>query len=231
MTSGDHWTAFWTRSGRDSDGQDAQSRVMRTENKQPISVDRWNSTVAYILDKFPINRDARLLDICAGNGLFSRQFAEQGATVHAIDISPDLLAAIPVDRYPKLSTQCADMRDLSFPQDEYSHIFLYAGIQYLTYAEAIELLRKCQKWLLPGGRMMIGDVPDQERLWHFYNNAERRNTYFTHAVKGEDIIGTWFEKSWLENLAEHAGFSSVVTQNQPPDQIYAHYRYDAFLTK
>ena len=227
----DYWVSFWKARGQESVGQDPQIRVCRTSNKQPISEDRWKQTLAYIHQQFPIGPGAVLLDACAGNGLFSREFADRGALVISLDISTELLAELDTLAHPRIQICCQDMRTLEFATGQFSHVFLYAGIQYISHAEAVRFVRACHHWLKPGGRLMIGDIPDVALRWAFYNSAERRASYFENLSQERDVIGTWFERDWVRFLAEDVGFSTVVIRDQPAEQIYAHFRFDAFFEK
>jgi 2-polyprenyl-3-methyl-5-hydroxy-6-metoxy-1,4-benzoquinol methylase len=226
----DYWVSFWKAQGQKSVGQDAQLRILRTSNKEPISQQRWHATLDYIQASFPVDKSAVVLDLCAGNGLFSRAFAEWGAKVTAVDVSAELLSELEARKDLGINTVCQDMRELDFPKDHFSHIFLYAGIQYVSHAEAVLLLKHCHEWLQSGGQMMIGDIPDAALQWSFYDTPERRAVYFDNLQQGTDIIGTWFDRDWLVSLAEYVGFNAS-TCDQPASQIYSHFRFDAFLKK
>jgi len=229
--SEDYWVSFWKDRGKQSVGLDSQTRVFRTSNKAPITADCWAQTLDYVRGHFPVQEGDAVLDLCAGNGLFSRQFADAGANVVSVDISKELLSELDDLGNPRIETLCRDMRELAFPDQRFTHVFLYAGIQYISPGEAVNLLRACYHWLKPGGRLLVGDVPDAGLMWKFYNSPERRDFYFENVSHGRDVIGTWFERDWMKFLGESIGFSSVVVRDQPPEQIYAHFRFDAFLNK
>ena len=227
----DYWVSFWKKRGLESVGLESQTRVLRTSEQRPIGHERWQQTLTYIDKQFPVGTGATLLDLAAGNGLFSREFAGRGAAVTAVDVSPELLAELDMLAHPKIQTLCRDMRDLDFAEASFSHIFFYAGIQYLTHGEAVRLLRSCCRWLQPGGRLMIGDVPDAGLRWTFYNTPERRAVYFDNLTQGREVIGSWYERDWIRYLAQNAGYASVAVYDQPPEQIYARFRFDAFFAK
>lgn len=229
--SNDYWINFWKEQGRNSVGKDSQSRVLRTKNKQPINENDWTFFLNYFNEIFHITPNSVVLDLCCGNGLISREFAAQGAQITSVDASADLLAEIENLHLPNINLVCDDMRAVDFPDNQFSHILLYAGIQYISHQEAINLLRACYHWLKPNGILMIGDIPDSGLLWDFYNTDERKKIYFDNLAKGNDIIGTWFSRDWLCYLAESIGFSHIQVQAQPENQINAHFRFDLILGK
>lgn len=227
----DSWVSFWKSHGQSSTGLDPQSRVCRTSNKKPVDEATWEQTLAYVRGHLQVGRGAHVLDLCAGNGLFSRAFAADGAEVTAVDVSPDLLAELDALGLPAVRTRCQDMRELDFAEGSFSHVFLYAGVQYLTHAETVRLLRAAFGWLRPGGVLMLGDVPDGQLRWAFYNTPERRRLFFDNLLQDKDVIGTWFDRAWILHLAEDAGFSEAQTLDQPSEQIYAHFRFDALMSR
>jgi ubiquinone/menaquinone biosynthesis C-methylase UbiE len=200
--------------------------VLRTFNKQPISPERWRETLAYIDTLFPVGPSDDLLDLCCGNGLFTVHFASRARTVTAVDISPDLLRDLERQSINNVKTLCRDAREAEFGEGTFSRILLYAGIQYFSEAEVILLFANLQRWLRSGGVLFIGDIPDRARLWSFYNTGERRSQYFDNCVNDCDVVGTWFDSSWLLYLAENTGFRDSQAIPQPSEQIYAHFRFD-----
>jgi len=40
------------------------------------------------------------------------------------------------------------------------------------------------------------------------------------------VVGTWLDASWLLRLVESVGFKEASVIQQPPEQIYAHFRFD-----
>jgi len=175
--------------------------------------------------------DSRLLDLCAGNGLFSVFFSETALEVTSVDISQYLLDELESKSIPNVTTLHGDMRKAEFEPESFTHIFLYAGIQYIDHAETVELFRKMFRWLAPEGRIFIGDIPDSTRIWAFYNTEERRRLYFDSVIAGNNIVGTWFDPVWLKCLAEDVGYRKAEILPQNDKLIYAHFRYDMRLEK
>ncbi|MEM1404159.1 MAG: methyltransferase domain-containing protein [Pseudomonadota bacterium] len=227
----EYWSDFWRDQGRKSRGETAQQRVLRTTNRTTVSEDVWLRTVEHVCEQMDLSAGDRVLDVCAGNGLFSAEFADRGAEVLAVDVSQDLLDDVPLTEDGSIHTLCSDMRALEFPKDRFTHIFFYAAIQYLTQGEAAQLLRRCYDWLTPGGTLLIGDIPDLDRFWSFYNTPERRALYFAGLEEGRDVIGTWYDRHWYAYLGEEIGFETTKVMDQPDYQIYAHFRFDVVMRK
>lgn len=220
----DYWINFWKTFTDNFSDKDAQTQVLRTLNKKPISEKLWDFTLQQIDQSFKVENGDRVLDLCAGNGLFSKHFAAKGASVTAVDISSELLKQLEFEE--RIDTITSDIRLVEFNAEYFDNVFFYAGIQYLTDKEAIELLLKIYRWLKPGGSLFIGDIPDLERRWIFFDNESRREAYFSNKLANKAIVGNWFEKNWFYYLGNYVGFSNAKYIPQHEDLIYSKFRFD-----
>ena len=225
-TRNEAWVEFWQRHGSSSETEDEQTQVLRTYSKEPISQQRWAQTLGYVASQVYVSHDDVMLDLCSGNGLFAEYFSPRCRGITAVDISSHLLEKLKQRKLSNVKIVQSDIRDLSFSKGVFSRILLYAGIQYLNEVETIVLFKNMFNWLKPGGFIYIGDIPDRSRLWKFYNTKERQALYFNNQLTGRDVVGTWFDSTWLVKLSEQTGFESAQVHQQPKEQIYAHFRFD-----
>ncbi|MGI9517090.1 MAG: class I SAM-dependent methyltransferase [Pirellulaceae bacterium] len=228
--TGNYWTEFWIEQGKSSAGHNPQSRVLRTLQKQPISADNWEQTVEYVSGKLALESEFRLLDLCGGNGLFARHMADQCQQVVVVDISGSLLEGVNENTGNITGIQ-SDMREAEFADASFERVLWYAALQYLTLQESVAMFSRIYNWLAPGGELFVGDIPDASRRWDFFDNPERRAAYFHGLEAGRPIVGTWFEKEWLQFLATNTGFRSADVLSQPEYQIYSWFRFDMLCRK
>jgi cyclopropane fatty-acyl-phospholipid synthase-like methyltransferase len=120
----------------------------------------------------------------------------------------------------------ADVRMLIQPAASFDRVLMAAALQHFTRAETVNLFRRTAAMLRPGGIFLITDIPDFARLWTFHNTSEREAAHFEQVARGEPILGTWFDRTWLERLGRHAGFSDTTALDQPASHPYARYRFD-----
>ena len=225
----DYWTEYWKLHGEKSKDLDQHTQVLRTLNKKPITQEKWEFTLEEIDKNFKVKAGEHVLDLCSGNGLLSRHFAAKGALVRAVDISADLLDGL--KEVSGVTTENADIRNVNYEHESIDHVLLYAGVQYLNLAETLILFQRIHAWLKPGGSVFIGDIPDVDRKFTFYNTPERQSVYFQNLLQDIDVVGTWFSKDWLVNLAAHLNFSQAEVIPQHEELIYAKYRFDLKLVK
>lgn len=225
-----YWVDYWT-SKQMAVNDDPQSQVERTVNKMPIEQQEWLFTLNEIERTLNLSPSDTLLDLCAGNGMIAMPFALKCRALTAVDISEVLLKKIDADTYPNITVIVGDARNVSLPVEAFSKGVVYAALQYFNERESIEIFNTIYKSMKPGGMFLIGDIPDIDRLFAFYNKPEWVTAYFDSVRNGTPAVGTWFKKEILVEMAKYIGFSNVEILSQHPDLINSHCRFDLLLTK
>lgn len=226
-----YWNDFWKNHARSATTDHPQSQVLRTLDKKPIAENQFQELLEYVETKMEISGTDELLELCCGNGLFAIFFASKCKKVVGVDFAKELVSKIDTKRHPNISVFVQDVRKVDFEEGSFNKVLMYAGLQYLSYKETVRLFEHAIKWLKNGGLFFIGDIPDRERMWNFFNTEDREGVCFA-AVKNErPVVGTWFEGAWLSKLGRYAGFKDIEIFQQPHDFPYAHYRFDMCLKK
>ena len=224
-----YWPNFWKKHARETADKNPQIQVLRTRNKIPIDDETWTVTVSAIEEKLNIRQDDIILELCSGNGLLSRKFAETAQHVTSVDVSESFLKAL--ENINNIMPITSDVRDLEFDANSFSKVIIYAGLQYFSDREVIELFESAFLWMKEGGLFYIGDIPDIDKKWTFYDNKEREYDYFTALKNGQPIIGNWFDYEFIEKLAFYTGFSAAEKITQAEEMICSSYRYDFIIRK
>lgn len=223
----DYWTKFWIEHGQKTSSlPQSQMQVLRTINGQGVTEDNFAIIVEYILKILQLKKTDVVLDLCCGNGLITEQLATQVKSVLAVDCSHELLNQIDLDCHSNIRTFQQDIRQLSLIDQKFDKIMIYAGIQYFSENEIIILVKKCYDLLLTNGLLLIGDVPDRNRLWNFFNLPDREEAYFNAKREQKPIIGTWIEPEWMIKLGQFIGYKKALVFPQPDTCPYSHYRFD-----
>lgn len=146
---------------------------------------------------------SRALEIGCGTGMFTEIFARTGATIVAVDISPDLLQrararGLPANRVHFLEKQFEEC-DVEGPFDA------VIGSSVLHHLEVDEALRRIFALLLPGGRMSFAEP----NLLNPQVYAERRipilRRWMWHISPDETAFVRWRLAKTLRNT----GFADV----------------------
>lgn len=222
----DHWQAFWdthaNRVGRD----EPLRQVLRVEDRQPVSEASFLAVAERIKTLLALAPDHALLDLCCGNGLLTALLESSVDRVVAVDFCAPLLDDVPSRTSGRTTTILADARTWSPPAASFDRVLMAAALQHFTLAETVSLFRRMVALLRPGGVLLVTDIPDTARLWTFHDTAEREAAHFAQVARGAPILGTWFDRTWLEKLGRHVGFDEVAALAQPSSHPYARYRFD-----
>ena len=225
-----YWEKFWNEN-EILDSENPQNQIGRAINKQPISEELWIRTLSYIFNIIEITKKDVVLDLCAGNGLITLPLSEKVNRVVAVDISKKLISSLNYKKKRNTTLIVGNILKLKCEKNSFSKVIFYFAIQHFTEGEVVFLFKKVNSWLTKGGIFYIGDIPDIERLFHFFNTKERESFYFNSQEKNRPIIGTWFNMKFMEKLALYSGFSSIEIIKQPNYLINSHYRFDIKLIK
>jgi 2-polyprenyl-3-methyl-5-hydroxy-6-metoxy-1,4-benzoquinol methylase len=145
----------------------------------------------------------RVLEIGCGTGMFTEIFAQTGANILAVDISPDLLQVaqkrgLPIDRVKFLEKRFEDC-DVDEPFDA------VIGSSVLHHLELNEALAKIYSLLKPGGCMsfaepnMLNPQVFLERKFHFLRSV------FWYVSPDETAFVRW----QLHKSLAKAGFETI----------------------
>jgi cyclopropane fatty-acyl-phospholipid synthase-like methyltransferase len=145
----------------------------RSEGGHATSDAEYEAMAAHIAEVTGLRADDRLLDLgCSVGGLTAR-LAEQCGAARGVDFMEDSIEhARARHRLPNLEFDCADIRSFALGE-RYDVIVINNVIHTLdSWEDARELLGRCHRALAPGGRLYLGEVPDQ-RKWLRYARAHR----------------------------------------------------------
>jgi ubiquinone/menaquinone biosynthesis C-methylase UbiE len=225
-----YWVKIWNENNIIQQ-TNLQSQVGRTYKGVPVSLEIWERTLNHLRTSLSLTTDDHLLDICAGNGLISSDFSQHVEKITSLDVSERLLMEIKKLNIPNIKIVLGDLRDIEFPENSFSKIVFYFALQHFTENETVRIFLKIFRWLKKDGICYIGDIPDIDRKWNFYNTTEREEMYFS-MINDDDLhIGSWFKKDFLKKLANYSGFLSTDVFDQEKWMINSKYRFDMVLKK
>lgn len=122
-----------------------------------------------VTEKLALNSDDSLLEIGCGPGNILLPLSYQVARSAGIDNHAALerLAArcgkpMHIETYP------GDFLSMELPSPLFSKVLIYSVLQYVdSVASAIQFLQRALSLLRPGGRLMLGDLPNQDKKHRF----------------------------------------------------------------
>lgn len=121
-----------------------------------------NELARYLIARYNISQEAKLLDVGCGRGDFLNAFRDEGLRAYGVD-SPSKNGFIPVDCYAGGVDLETDT--ISFPDSEFDVIFTKSVLEHIHRPSNI--LNECYRVLKPGGRI-IAMVPDWKTCMYIY---------------------------------------------------------------
>jgi SAM-dependent methyltransferase len=148
--------------------------------------------------------------------------------VTAIDFSAVLIATANEHFRPgNVRYVVGDALDVA--RGRYDRVLVSGAMQYFDARSAGRLLRQLRDVVAGGGRVVLGDVADRDRLWNFYRGIGGRWRYVADLARDTPIIGHWWGPAALRALAEPLGWN-VEVHYQTTDFPNHYFRYDAVLS-
>ncbi|MFW2542762.1 methyltransferase domain-containing protein [Primorskyibacter sp. 2E107] len=229
------WKAFYDARVAELDPGAHLAQVGHTVNGKPIPTEHFNALLAQIAAELDIRPDDHLLDLCCGNGVFTRPLAEPAKAALGVDISGAMLQVARADHAaPNLSYAEMDVAEIaslsSRPEAPFTRVMMYGAWQHFTPEAGRAILSDVLRIAAPDLRIFLGFVPDVARKDCFFDTPERRAAHAAHVAAGTDAFGTWWEQETLAHLAADLGL--VCRFSELPPQVHAAaYRFNATLTR
>ncbi|MBX2982311.1 MAG: class I SAM-dependent methyltransferase [Flavobacteriales bacterium] len=210
---------------------DAQLNVGRTKGGESILPHVWSRTVDDIVQTCNINSDSVVLELCCGNGMLLGPVAKLCSEAIGVDFSAPLISELERNFGDVVTAYLADALEYECPRRDLDVILVYFSIQHFSERDALLLIERSIPWLKQGGRLFVGDVPDEAVKWDYINKPEFRKDYFTRLKSDTPKIGHWFRREFFQGLADHLPQVRVEVLDQPAHHINSDIRFDVLITK
>ena len=164
-----------------------------------------------VMSILAIPQDAVLLELCCGDGYYTRFFhAGRASSVTAVDFDPTVIAF--ARRYHQASNVTYMVRDIrtEIPEGSFDTIIWNGAIEHFTPAEIDAILRNLRARLKPGGILAgytIAAISDEKQLCHHeyeFKSKEDLLRFFTpHFANTAVYESTWPAKAGPGGCIRH----------------------------
>lgn len=223
------WESHWTSVGQRVGKADLFRQVERTIGGKPMAQDQIEIAVDGVIRRLAAGPDDFLLDLCCGNGLITVRLARFFRFVTGVDYSLELIRVAQerssLENVTYLHRAAEDLRPEDFPMAEPTKVCMLSGLQYFTERRLDRLMQSLKAITGNELRLYFGDVPDAGKIHAFYNTPERWAEFKKRRAAGTEAIGTWWDRSHLISILEHAGYTAQVIELES-ERCTGHYRFD-----
>ncbi|KUO42675.1 MAG: hypothetical protein APU95_03080 [Hadesarchaea archaeon YNP_N21] len=130
--------------------------------------------------------------------------------------------------FPQLDVITAEVRKLPFHKDTFDKIVCFSVFQYfpdLEYAKEVlvEFIRVC-RW---GGRVFIGDVPDEKAKAASLNYRQKVGEHvgWRSSIKA-DLHHIYYKRKFFKNFLEDRGIKCTISQQDIPGYGNSPFRFN-----
>ncbi len=228
------WKQFW-------DKQAAQAQPLEQVGRNGITAERMDALMqeqaARAAQLLHLHPQAKLLDVCCGNGVFSRCLLPHVGELVGVDLSPELIQKAQQQHTHHAQFFVADALHLSQWNAYQQHLGSFDAItlcfsfQYFdTFEKGTQVVEHLLPLLKPGGNILLTDIPDRARFFQHYNTLPKLAGLIIQMAKGKNVMGKFWAEEEMNLLCKQLGVQGEFL-HQPNTYAYAHYRFDYLISK
>ena len=218
-----YWKIYWNNVAQNKS-------PLKQVQRDAVSKNQLFKIETHICELLNLQETDVILDVCCGNGLLTNRFSSYCKQVVGVDFSNELIKSAQ-NKYKRhnLSFIEEDATQLSKSIDlKFDKILLYFSFQYFNYSQGELVISEMKKLLKPGGKILIGDVPDKDKFWIFYNNFLKRAFYFKQWLFNQPKMGKFWAEEEMNKLSKENNLAGrLLIQNH--SLPHAHYRFDYLM--
>jgi ubiquinone/menaquinone biosynthesis C-methylase UbiE len=208
-----------------------QKNVGRTISGIPVSEEIWDKTINYMVDLLNINKTKDVLELCCGNGQVIGNLSIKCKSATGVDYSEKLLLQLNNQFNNKVKSIREDVLKIAFETESVDIILIYFSIQHFDEIEILQLVKNCVTWLKKGGKLFIGDIPNELKKWEYIDEERYRRDYIERVLKNEPMIGNWYQPGFFKAIGDYFTEISIEVLQQPDYQVNSVFRFDVLIEK
>lgn len=190
-------------------------------NKELRDVDTISLLQQKELDKFIEAtrhiKNARILDLGAGSGIYAKYFKNQGLDVTCIDISPEM---VELCLNKNLHAKVMDFYDLKYEDNTYDAIWSMNTLLHVPKSSIDVVLNEVKRTLKDNGIFYLGILGGESFEGIYEKDFYKPKRYFSFYTNNElkDLIERYFHIEYFDNVEvgnEHLFYQSIIIRNIP----------------
>lgn len=227
------WQTFWNEFPATSGELDFLSQVGHTVDGKPYDVAQFAALISSIRSALILTGGHRLLDVCCGNGVITRELADGCRSVVAVDFSENLLTiARRHNGAPRIEYVLMNALDLeqAYLGDVFDRFCMYGALQHFQTEDFDTLLRGIMSHASDNFVFLAGGILDRQRKSGYLDTPEKWAMHETLRKEGKDRMGTWWDAQFIVDRCRAAGLKCLI-DDFSPGRPGANFRFDALISR
>ena len=218
----------YDRHARTCARDDLWGQVRRTVRGRPVGPDQVDLIVDTVLWQLELRPHDVLLDLACGNGALTARLHTACAGSVGVDVSPYLIE-VARERFEDgahrfIVGDAAAHVEITADRARFTKALCYGSLSYLDDDAVTRMLRGLHQRFPNVGRVLLGNLPDPDRVQDFHLDAPCPDL-----AEPRSAIGVWRSAATVAALA---GPGWTVRATVMPAAFFAaHYRFDILLER
>lgn len=201
---------YYNNQARVSDQQDFLKQVGHTEQGRSISDTQFRSMLDSIRTRLKLNPTDRLLDLCCGNGVFTRHLAKDVNHVVGVDFSKELIAIAEARHNRENISYCIhNVNEIDKIQNwntkKFDKVLMNAALQHFTLADFEKLLEKVLGNMTRDKLLLFSFVPEFNKQETFIKALRPNFKRWLRLKLGRDLLGEWWQRDEISIICSRLG--------------------------
>lgn len=191
--------------------------VGHTLGGQPLPPEVLEQLGAQMWQLLDLGPEDHLLDLCCGNGIFSRMAAARGGSVTGLDFSDELIRVAKAATAPQslhfLTGDVWQLDQLTELQDKrYPKVLMNAALQHFEPRRFARLLDQILAVTTEAPVILFALVPERGKERAFFDTPQKRLRHRWARLTGRDRFGYWWG---LEDVRGPAAARGLIAEAIP----------------
>ena len=180
-----------------------------------------------IADSLELRETDRVLEVGCGCGVLMGRLIERGGSFVGVDPAPGVLAKA-AEVLPQAEFHEATAEVMPFADAEFDKCYCYQVAHYFDdLATAERALMEMRRVVKPGGRILLGQVPNAE-MHDAYQERRRARTFARDGRVSHALRWLWYAPEFFLGFRDRFADVRVVREEREFDPIYR-YRMDVVV--
>jgi len=216
-----YWKKYWQKAAQN------ESLFLQVQRNNNFNTENLKQIEDNICELINLKKEDSLLDVCCGNGLITINLALRCRKAVGVDFCEQMINA--ANKQSQLSNIEFIKEDALYLgnsiKEKFDIIILYFSFQYFNRSQGEKVIFEMKKLLKPKGKILVGDIPNKNKIWVFYDTPIKRFFYIKQKLFNQPKMGKFWSEKEMKAISKKLNLKGTYIE-QPKYLPNMHYRFD-----